>query len=90
MEEEAIDRLNLTLCEHYASEDRPPFPPEQLLLALLLQASNGICLERLLLERLNYYLLLRWFAGFSPDDPIWYATTFTRHREQLLDEQGTG
>jgi len=51
-------------------------PPEQLLLASLLQAFYGIRSERLLLEQLNYNLLFRWFVGLSPDDPIWHPTTY--------------
>lgn len=42
-------------------------PPEQWLLASLLQASYVIRSERLLLELLNYNLLFRWFGGLSPD-----------------------
>jgi transposase len=52
-------------------------PPEQLLLASLLQAFYGIRSERLLLEQLNYNLLLRWLAGLNSDDPVWHPTTFT-------------
>jgi IS5 family transposase len=65
-------------------------PPEQLLLASLLQAFYGIRSERLLLEQLHYNLLFRWFVGLSPDDPIWHPTTFTKNRERLLNEQVMG
>ena len=85
--DQALDRLNPTFCELYAVEGRPSVPPEQLLLASLLQAFYGIRSERLLLEQLNYNLLFRWFVGLSPDDPIWHPTTFTKNRERLLNEQ---
>ena len=62
-------------------------PPEQLLLASLLQAFYGIRSERLLLEQLQYNLLFRWFVGLGPDDPIWHPTTFTKNRERLLNEE---
>jgi transposase len=88
--DQALDRLNPTFCELYASEGRPSVPPEQLLLASLLQAFYGIRSERLLLEQLNYNLLFRWFVGLSPDDPIWHPTTFTKNRERLLNEQIMG
>jgi transposase len=52
-------------------------PPEQLLLASLLQAFYGIRSELLPLEHLQHKLLFRWFVGLSPDDPIWHPTTFT-------------
>jgi transposase len=65
-------------------------PPEQLLLASLLQAFYGIRSERLLLEQLHYNLLFRWFVGLSPDDPIWHPTTFTKNRDRLLNEAVMG
>jgi len=40
--DQALDRLNPTFCELYASEGRPSVPTEQLLLASLLQAFYGI------------------------------------------------
>ena len=64
--DQALDRLNPTFCQLYALEGRPSVPPEQLLLASLLQAFYGIRSERLLLEQLHYNLLFRWFVG----DPI--------------------
>jgi transposase len=87
---QALDRLNPTFCELYAAEGRPSVPPEQLLLASLLQAFYGIRSERLLLEQLNHNLLFRLFVGLSPDDPIWHPTTFTKNRERLLIEQIMG
>ena len=39
--DQALDRLNPSFCE-YAAEGRPSVPPEQLLLASLLQAFYGI------------------------------------------------
>jgi transposase len=69
--DQALDRLNPTLCRLYALEGRPSVPPEQLLLASLLQAFYGIRSERLLLDQLHYNLLFRWFVGLSPDDLIW-------------------
>jgi len=88
--DQALDRLNPTFCELYAAEGRPSVPPEQLLLASLVQAFYGIRSERLLLEQLHYNLLFRWFVGLSPDDPIWHATTFTKNRERLLNDQVMG
>jgi len=84
--DQALDRLNPTFCQLYAADGRPSVPPEQLLLASLLQAFYGIRSERLLLEQLHYNLLYRWFVGLSPDDPIWHPTTFTKNRERLLNQ----
>jgi transposase len=40
--------------------------------------------ERLLMEQLDYNLLLRWFVGLNMDDPVWDVTVFTKDRERLL------
>jgi transposase len=88
--DQALDRLNPTFCALYAAEGRPSVPPEQLLLASLLQAFYAIRSEWLLLEQLHYNLLFRWFVGLSPDDPIWHPTTFTKNRERLLNDQVMG
>jgi transposase len=50
--DQVLDRLNPTFCAQYATESRPSVPPEQLLLASLLQAFYGIRSERLLMEQL--------------------------------------
>jgi transposase len=88
--DQALDRLNPTFCRLYASEGRASVPPEQLLLASLLQAFYGIRSVRLLLEQLHYNLLFRWFVGLSPDDPIWHPTTFTKNRDRLLNDDVMG
>lgn len=69
----------------YARDGRPSIPPEQLLSALLLQAFYGLRPERQLMEQLDYNLLFRWFAGLSPDAPVWVPTTFTKNRERLQE-----
>jgi transposase len=47
----------------YSPIGRPSIPPEKLLRAMLLQAFYPIRSERLLMERLEYDLLFRWFAA---------------------------
>jgi transposase len=74
--DQALDRLNPTFCRLYPEGGRPSIPPEQLLLALLLQAIYGIRSERMLIEQLDYNLLFRWFVGLNPDDPVWHPTTY--------------
>ena len=71
----------------YASAGRPSIPPEQLLLALLLQAVYGLRSERLLLEPLNDNMLYRWFVGLGADDPLWHHSSFSKNRERLLNEK---
>ena len=85
--DQALDRLNPTFCQLYPEGGRPSIPPEQLLLALLLQAIYGIRSERMLIEQLDYNLLFRWFVGLNPDDPVWHPTSFTKNRDRLLNEE---
>lgn len=51
--DQALDRLKPTFCRLYPEGGRPSTPPEQLLLALLLQAIYGIRSERMLMEQLD-------------------------------------
>ncbi len=39
------------------------------------------------MEQLDYNLLFRWFVGLSPDDRVWDATTFTKNRERLQQDE---
>jgi transposase len=68
----------------YGRIGRPGIPPEKLLRALLLQAFHSIRSERQLMERLDFDLLFRWFAGLGIDDPVWDHSTFSKNRERLL------
>jgi transposase len=52
--------------------------------ALVLQMLYTIRSERLLMEELDHRVLFRWFVGLGMDDPVWDATTFTKHRDRLL------
>ena len=85
--DQSLDRLNPTFCRLYPEGGRPSIPPQQLLLALLLQAIYGIRSERMLIEQLDYNLLFRWFVGLNPDDPIWHPTSFTKNRDRLFNEE---
>ena len=40
--------------------------------------------ERLLMEQLDYNLLLRWFVGLNIGRPVWDVTVFTKNRQRLL------
>ncbi len=76
--DQSLDWHNPTFCRLYPVGGRPSIRPEQLLLALLLQAIYGIGSERMLIERLDYNLLFRWFVLLNHDDPVWHPTTFTK------------
>lgn len=65
---EALLALERDFAALYSPIGRPSIPPEKLLRALLLQAFYSIRSERLLMERLEYDLLFRWFVGIGVDD----------------------
>jgi len=80
----ALESLTATFGELYARTGRPSIPPEMLLRAMLLQAFYTIRSERLLMERLEFDLLFRWFVGLSIDDPVWDHSVFSKNRDRLL------
>ncbi len=82
---EALGQLDGVFDKLYAAEGRPSIPPERLLRASLLQLFYSIRSERQLMERLDFDLLFRWFAGLGIDDPVWDATVFTKNRDRLLN-----
>jgi Transposase domain (DUF772)/Phage integrase family len=57
----------------YAKTGRPSVPPERLLRAALLQIFYTVRIERMLMERMNYNLLFRWFE-LELDEPVWKGT----------------
>jgi transposase len=84
MADEALRAMSPQLGRLYAKRGRRSVPPERLLRALLLQALYSVRSERMLMERLNYDLLFRWFVGLEMDEAVWDATTFSQNRERLL------
>ncbi|ESW72052.1 transposase ISGsu3 [Mesorhizobium sp. LSJC280B00] len=62
---EALSTLEREFAALYSPIGRPSIPPEKLLRAMLLQAFYSIRSERLLVERLKYDLLFRWFVRVS-------------------------
>jgi transposase len=64
--DQALDRLNPIFCRLYAEGVRPSIPPEQRLLALMLQATYGTRSERLLMVQLDYKPIKRRTTAFRP------------------------
>ena len=83
--DEALAALNGRLDAVYSGMGRPSIPPEMLLRAMLLQAFYSIRSERLLMERLEYDLLFRWFVGIGVDDAAWDHSVFSKNRDRLLE-----
>ncbi|WP_300210772.1 IS5 family transposase, partial [Bradyrhizobium sp.] len=82
---EALSTLERELAALYSPIGRPSIPPEKLLRAMLLQAFYSIRSERLLMERLEYDLLFRWFVGIGVDDAVWDHSVFSKNRDRLLE-----
>lgn len=80
----ALDNMSRDFAELYATGGRPSIAPEKMLRAQLLLILYSIRSDRQLMEQLNYNLLFRWFVGFSMDDPVWVASTFSHNRDRLL------
>jgi transposase len=81
---EALSALGRDFVALYSPIGRPSIPPEKLLRAMLLQAFYSIRSERLLMERLEYDLLFRWFVGIGVDDAAWDHSVFSKNRDRLL------
>lgn len=82
---EALSTLEREFTALYSPIGRPSIPPEKLLRAMLLQALYLIRSERLLMERLEYDLLFRWFVGIGVDDAAWDHSVFSKNRDRLLE-----
>jgi transposase len=82
---EALASLGGEFAALYSPIGRPSIAPEKLLRAMLLQAFYSIRSERLLMERLEYDLLFRWFVGIGIDDAAWDHSVFSKNRDRLLE-----
>ena len=82
---EALAALEREFASLYSPLGRPSIPPEKLLRSMLLQAFYSIRSERLLMERLEYDLLFRWFVGIGVDDAAWDHSVFSKNRDRLLE-----
>lgn len=82
--DEALVELEPAFDEMYSERGRPSIPPEQLLRALLLQILFSIRSERMLMERIDYDLLFRWFVGLDIDQAVWNHSVFSKNRDRLM------
>lgn len=82
--DEALSQLEPAFDEMYSDRGRPSIPPEQLLRALLLQILFSVRSERLLMERIDYDPMFRWFVGLSMDDTVWNHSVFSKNRDRRM------
>ncbi len=71
----------------YKDGGRPSMPPEHLLKGLRLIALYSVRSERQFCERLQYDLLVKWFLDLNITDAAWDASTFSKHRADLLEQR---
>jgi transposase len=83
MGDRALAALDARLDEIYGEGGRPTIAPERLLRAQLLMLLCSIRSERMLVQRLRYNLLFRWFVGLGMNEEVWHATVFTKNRDRL-------
>jgi len=82
-----LKQLSAQFEKMYSEMGRPSIAPEKLLRALLLQVLYTVRSERLLMEELNYNLLLRWFVGLNMDEGVWHPTVYSKNRDRLLEAE---
>ena len=82
--DEALAELEAAFEAMYSDRGRRSIPPEQLLRALLLQILFTVRSERLLMERIDYDLMFRWFVGPGMDDTVWKHSVFSKNRDRLM------
>ena len=81
----ALLRLSPVFNRMYSKRGRPSIPPEHLLKASLLIALYSVRSERQFCERLEYDLLFKWFLDQNIDTPAFDASSFSKNRQRLLD-----
>lgn len=85
--DQALGELSPQLSAMYSRIGRPSVPPEHLIKASLLMALYSIRSERQFCERLQYDLLFKWFLGLTITERAFDATSFTKNRQRLLDQE---
>jgi len=86
----ALASLSPVFNRMYSKRGRPSIPPEHLLKASLLIALYSVRSERQFCERLEYDLLFKWFLDQNIDTPAFDATSFSKNRQRLLDNDVAG
>ena len=77
---DALARLDREFEALYIDFARPSIAPERLIRASLIQILFSVRCERHLMERMQYTLMCRWFAGLGIDDPVWVPSVFSKNR----------
>jgi len=81
-----LAEMDVSFDAMYAKSGRPSVPPELLLKSTVLMAMYSMRSERAFCERLNYDMLFKWFLDLPIDAPSFDASTFSKNRQRLLDQ----
>ena len=87
MVDEILKEISPKFEKLYSEVGRPSIVPERLFRSLLLQIFYSVRSERLLIEKLQYNLLFRWFVGMEMDEAVWNHAVYSKNRERLLNEE---
>lgn len=88
--EPVLKELSPDFEDMYKVIGRPSIPPEHLLKATLLMTLYSVRSERQFCERLEYDLLFKWFLDLNLEEPAFDASSFSKNRERLLDQDVAG
>lgn len=84
--DEVLSGMDGSFDAMYSDSGRPSVPPEMLLKATVLMAVYSMRSERAFCERLNYDMLFKWFLDLPIDAASFDASTFSKNRQRLLDQ----
>ncbi len=84
--DEVLAEMDGSFDAMYSDSGRPSVPPEMLLKATVLMAMYSMRSERAFCERLNYDMLFKWFLDLPIDAASFDASTFSKNRQRLLDQ----
>ena len=85
--DEVLGEMDGVFESMYPAKGRPSVPPETLLKSTVLMARYSMRSDRAICERLNYDMLFKWFLDLPIDAPSFDASTFSKNRQRLLDQQ---
>lgn len=80
----ALKELDPVFAVMYSEVGRPSIPPERQLKTLLLMVLYSIRSERQVCEQLQYNMLFRWFVDMDLTGLAFDASTFSKNRERLI------
>src|SRR6202049_710787 len=87
MADEILKEMSPQFAKLYSEVGRPSIAPERLFRSLLLQIVYSVRSERILIEKLQYNMLFRWFVGMEMDEAVWNHAVYSKNRERLLNEE---